>query len=72
MISGVATGSKRGNLPSPPPQPPIGHPVRSMQLRDFHVGKMGVGLQDLLPHFTSTDATEDVVWSCKEGKEREL
>ena len=39
--SGVATGGggKRGNLP-PPPQPPIGHPVRSMQIReDFHVGK---------------------------------
>ena len=36
LSSGVATG---GNLP---PQPPIGHPVRSMQIRgDFHVGKNG-------------------------------
>ena len=32
---------KRGNLP-PPPQPPIGQPVRSMQIRgDFRVGKNG-------------------------------
>ena len=31
-------GGKRGNLP--PPQPPIGHPVRSMQIRgDFRVLK---------------------------------
>ena len=53
--SSVATGGgKRGNLP--PPQPPIRHPVRSMQIRgDFHVEKMGVGLQDLLPRFTCTD-----------------
>ena len=25
--------------------------------------KMEVGLQDLLPRFTCTDATEDVLWS---------
>ena len=25
--------------------------------------KMGVGLQDLLPGFTCTDATADVLWS---------
>ena len=30
-----------------PPQPWIGHPARSMQIReDFHVGKMGICLQD--------------------------
>ena len=40
----VATAGKL--VPPPPPQPPIGHPVRSMQIRgDFHVGKMGVSLQ---------------------------
>ena len=34
-------GGKRGNLP-PPPQPPIGHPVRSMQIRgDSRVRKNG-------------------------------
>ena len=48
----------------PPPQPPIGHPVRSMQIRgDFRVRKNGVGLQDLLRRFTCTDATADVLWS---------
>ena len=36
--SGVATGGKRGNLT--PPQPQIGHPVRSMQIRgDFRIRK---------------------------------
>ena len=55
-------GGKRGNLP--PKKPPIRHTVRSMQIRgDFHAGKMGVGLQDLLSRFTCTDATEDVLWS---------
>ena len=38
--------------------------MRSMQIRgDFHVEKMGVGLQDLLPCFTCIDATADVLWS---------
>ena len=33
-------GGKRGNLP--PPQPPIGDPLRSMQIRgDFEVEKNG-------------------------------
>ena len=61
-------GGKRGNLP--PPQPPIGHPVRSMQIRgDFRVRKNGVGLQDLLRRFTCTDATADVLWSYDYEKE---
>ena len=39
------------------PQPPIGHPVRSMQIRGvFRVRKNEVTLQDLLRHFTCTDA----------------
>ena len=52
-----------GNLPDP--QPLIGHPVRSMQIRgDFRVRKKwGVGLQDLLRSFTFTDAAADVLWS---------
>ena len=50
--SAVATGGG-GNLP--PSQPPIEHPVRSMQIPgDFQVGKIGVGLQDLLPRFAYT------------------
>ena len=55
---------RRPCLPPPPPsQPPIGHPVRSMQIRgDFHVGKMGVGLQYLFPRSTCADATADVLW----------
>ena len=60
--SGVATGGKRRQLVSH--QSPIGHPVRSMQIRGyFYVGKMEIGLQDLLPRFTCTDATADVLWS---------
>ena len=56
--SGVATGGKRGNL-LPPPQPPIGHPVRSMQIRgDFHVGKKwGLGSQDLFSHASTLRRT---------------
>ena len=59
MASPRGGGGKRDNLPR---QPPIGHPVRSMQIRgDFHVEKMGVGLiKHLLLHFTCTDATADV------------
>ena len=54
----------------PPPQPPIGHPVRSMQIRgDFRVRKNGVGLQGLLRSFTCTDATADVLWSYDYEKE---
>ena len=55
----------------PSPQPPIGHPVRSMQIRgDFRVRKkMGVGLQDLPRSFTCTDATADVLWSYDYEKE---
>ena len=35
-----------------------------MQIRgDFNVVKNGVSLQELLPRFTRTDATEDVLWS---------
>ena len=42
-------GGKRGNLP-PPPQPPIGHPVRSMQIRgDFHVEKKNGGRFTVFP-----------------------
>ena len=54
-------GGGSGAICPPPPQPPIGHPVRSMQIRgDFRVEKMGVGLQYLLLRFTCTDATADV------------
>ena len=60
-------GGKWGNLL---PQPPIGHPVRSMQIRgDFRVRKNGVGFQDLLRSFTCTDATADVLWSYDYEKE---
>ena len=31
--------------------------------------KIGVGLQDLLPRFTCTDATADVLWSYNYEKE---
>ena len=36
---------------------------------DFHVEKIGAGLQDLLPRFTYTDATADVLWSYDYEKE---
>ena len=63
---------RHGGELAPPPQPPIGRPVRSMQIRgDFHVGKNGVGLQDLFPRFTCSDATANVLWSCDYEK-REL
>ena len=40
--SGVSTW--RGQARQLAPPPPIGYPVRSMQIRgDFHGGKMGIG-----------------------------
>ena len=39
LVSRPVTSSRGGQL-APPPQPPIGHPVRSIQIRgDFHVRK---------------------------------
>ena len=44
-------GGKRGNF-LPPPQPPIGHPVRSMQIRgDFRVRKDGGRFIGFAPTF---------------------
>ena len=46
VIIGAATGGKGGSLP--PPQPPIGDPLRSIQIRgDFGVGKNGGRLSAL-------------------------
>ena len=51
--SGVATGGgETGQLAPPPLQPPIGHPVRSMQIRgDFHVWKNGGRFTGFVPTF---------------------
>ena len=63
-------GGKLGNLP-PPPQTPIGHPVRSMQIRgDFRVRKNGGRFTGFAPKFSCTDATADVLWSYDYEKER--
>ena len=61
-----------GNSPPYPLQSPIGHSVRSMQIRGaFHVQKKWeyLSLQNLLPRFTYTDATVDVLWSYDYEKE---
>ena len=48
--SGVATGGGQTGQLAPPPQPPIGHPMRSMQIRgDFHVGKNGAMFTGFVP-----------------------
>ena len=44
--------------------------MRSLRIQgDFDVEKNGVGLRDLLPRFTCTDATADVLWSYDYEKE---
>ena len=49
LCSGVATGGQAGQLA---PQPPIGHPVRSMQIRgDFRVRKNGGRFTGFAPTF---------------------
>ena len=58
-------GGQWGNLPPPPSN------LRSDTPRDRcgSEEKMGVGLHDLLRHFTCTDATADVLWSYDYEKE---
>ena len=54
----------------PPPQPPIGHAVRSMQIReDFHVGKNRSRFPGFAPTFSMNRRYGGLLWSYDYAKE---